>query len=88
MREKLLVIQDYYSKFIELIQLHGTTSDSVISVIKNVFIRHGIPEIARTDNGPQFDSRNFKRFSEDYGFEIKTSSPHFPQSNGEAESGV
>ena len=36
----------------------------------------------------QFTSHEFKQFAEFYGFKQTFSSPHYPQSNGEAESAV
>ena len=47
--------------------------------------RHGIPEEVTTDNGPQFDSRAFRKFYQDYQFNHVTSSPYYPCGNGEAE---
>ena len=41
-----------------------------------------------TDNGPQFVSRDFLKFSKEWDFEHRTSSPHHSQSNGKAESAV
>ena len=43
------------------------------------------PENFRSDNDPQYSSREFKEFAETYGFEHNSSSPRFPQSNGLAE---
>ena len=53
--------------------------------MKTAFARHGIPETLRTDNGPQFSSREFTEFAKEYNFTHTTSSPHFPASNGQAE---
>ena len=55
---------------------------------KSVFARHGIPEQVLSNNGPQYSSEAYTQFAQLYGFEHVTSSPYFPQSNGEAERAV
>lgn len=83
-REHLVVV-DYYSRFPEVVSLSSTTSMAVINAVKSCFARHGIPDVVRTDNGPQFSSNEFATFAQTYGFRHETSSPRYPQSNGEAE---
>ena len=62
------------------------TSREVITHTKLIFARHGILVIS--DNRSQFSSHEFSQFSNQYCFEHVTSSPYFPQSNGEAERAV
>ena len=80
-----LLMEDYYSRFIEVTRLGGLSTEAVIGAVKGIFARHGVPEEVVSDNGPQFSSRSFQNFSREYGFEHITSSPFYPQSNGEAE---
>ena len=49
------------------------------------FSRYGIPEVLRSDNGPQYASKEFEEFAKSYEFRHETSSPLYPQSNGLAE---
>ena len=80
-----LLLVDYYSQYIEIAKLATLTAGEIITHLKSIFVRHGIPEQVISDNGPQFASMEFVKFKQDYGFNHLTSSPHFPQSNGEAE---
>uniref|UniRef100_H2M3Q2 Integrase catalytic domain-containing protein n=1 Tax=Oryzias latipes TaxID=8090 RepID=H2M3Q2_ORYLA len=86
-KEYLLVV-DYFSRFVEIAQLSYTRSMDVVVHLKSIFARHGIPQVLVTDNGPQFSGSHFQAFAACYGFEHVTSSPRFPQSNGEAERAV
>ena len=83
-----LLTIDYYSKWIEVDKLDNLTSKNTISYLKSQFARHGIPDELRSDNGPQFGSAEFAEFAIYYGFVHTTSTPHYPQANGEAERGV
>ena len=83
-----LIMVDYYSNFVEVNQLSTTMSAQIIEHCKSQFTRHGIPDVLISDNGPQFTSEEFYRFSIQYQFKHHTSSPHYPQSNGKAEKAV
>ena len=74
-----LLVVDYFSRYPEVVQLRSTTSGAVISHLKGVFARHGIPEVVRSDNGPQYASKEFSEFAQSYGFQHITSSPKYPQ---------
>ena len=41
-----------------------------------------------SDNGPQYSEDLYATFAREYGFEHMTSSPHYPQGNGEAKRAV
>ena len=87
-QENYIVIVDYYSRFFEVEKLSTMSSQSVITKMKGIFSRHGIPEKVISDNGPQYSSKEFQDFSREWDFSHVTSSPHFAQSNGLAEKTV
>lgn len=80
-----LLLVDYFSKYFELIKLHSTISISIINHLKNIFCRQGIPNTIMSDCGPQFTSYEFRKFALDWNFTHMTSSPYYPQSNGQIE---
>lgn len=83
-----IVVIDYFSRYLEVATLSTTTSTIIISILKSLFARYGIPEEVVSDNGPQYASQEFADFAKQYNFHHTTSSPHFPQSNGHAERAV
>lgn len=84
--KKYLLLVDYYTKYVELEELHhNTTSHNTIRILKNIFARHGVPNVVVTDGGPQFSSDLFKEFSNKWNFCHQITSPLYPQSNGMAE---
>ena len=84
-----LLAVDYFSRDVEICQVFkDVNSAQTILQLKRVFSRHGIPDILFTNNGPQFDSREFTAFSTDWQFQHVTSSPRYPKANGEVERAV
>ena len=86
--EDYLLVVDYFSKYIELALLKNTTSETVVGHMKSIFSRHGIPTTLVSDNATQYSSTHFAKFAERYAFSHETSSPMYPQANGEAERAV
>lgn len=87
-KKMYLCVQDYFSKYIELISMKRTTTNDIKRAYLAIFSRHGVPNIVRCDNGTQLVSKEMQIVAKEIGFNIITSSPRFPQSNGQAESAV
>ena len=82
-----LVLGNLYSKmiFIQCIPPGQSNANKVVSLLKEMFSEHGIPEVLCSDNGPQYASAQFADFCISWSITHKTSSLHYPQSNGFAE---
>jgi transposase InsO family protein len=85
-----LLVSDYYSKypFVRKIPKGQSNSNTIIAILKQIFSEQGIPEVVRSDNGPHYSSKGYREFANEYGFQIVTSSPHYPRSNAYIESQV
>ena len=83
-----IVTVDYYSKNIDIEKIPSQSTAAVIEKLKKCFSQHGIPETVISDNGPCFSSTEFKQFATEWNFTHTTSSPRYPQANGQAESAV
>ena len=79
---------DYYLRFFDIASLKSMTTENTMNHLKSFFCCHGIPEITVSDKGTQFAAATFSKFAEEWGFTHLTSSPHYPQSNGELERAV
>lgn len=84
------LVSDYYSKypFVRKIPKGQSNSKTIIAILKQIFSKQGIPKVVRSDNGPHYSSTDYREFAIQYGFQIVTSSPHYPRSNGYIESQV
>ena len=83
-----LVVVDYFSKYLIVRKIPSSTSSAVIKELGMIFSEFGKPQIFRSDNGPCYSSQEFRFFMQNWLVEHRTSSPHYPQSNGLAESMV
>ena len=79
---------DYFSKWIEASPLVDATTTTVINFFSYLMSRYGNVLELFTDNGPCYISREFKKFCEQIKCSHVTSSPLYPQSNGQSEAAV
>ena len=86
--DQYLVMIDYYSRYIVAEKMTSTTSRAVVACVERWLCALGIPWVIVSDNGPQLTSSEFQTFLKAWNIRHVTSSPHYPQSNGEAERAV
>lgn len=81
----VVVIIDYYSRLFETSFLRSTKTEKVIAFLESIFALYGYPEMLRSDNGPQFVSQEFQSFLAECGTKWISTTPLWPQANGEVE---
>lgn len=63
----LLVVTDWFSKFVVIQPLREAKTGPMIAFLENmIFLLFGVPEIIISDNGVQFKSKEFERFLKRY----------------------
>lgn len=81
----LFVIIDCYSPFLEIEIMKKIDSTEAIKRLRNIFARFGLPLTITADNGRQLFSDEFKAFCESNNIKLITTTPYWPQQNGEVE---
>ena len=81
----LLVAIDVFSKWPEVQVVSSTSAKQTIEKLQSIFAIHGLPITLVSDNGPPFQSDEFKSFVEANGIVHRRVPPYHPASNGAAE---
>lgn len=81
----IFVVIDYHSRFFEAAFMKTITADKIIDFLDVTFTRYGLCSALRTDNGPQFVAREFQEFLAENGVRWVSTTPLWPQANGEVE---
>lgn len=79
----ILVVTDWYTKFVSLFPLRDAKAKRVVEVLeKQIFLQYGVPEIVIMDNGKQFISQELMKLFESYQVcKIWYNSYYHPQNN-------
>ncbi|XP_062538889.1 uncharacterized protein K02A2.6-like [Armigeres subalbatus] len=80
-----LVVVDYYSRFLTVIEMKTTNASKTIEALERIFREHTYPESVRTDNGPPFASEEFTNYCIRKNIRLVRAIPYWPQMNGLVE---
>ena len=82
-----LVAVDLRSRYPVVETISSTNFKATKEKFKKIVTTYGIPRKIQSDNGPPFNSEDFRRFTEEERIQsMKTVTPLHPRANGEAES--
>ena len=84
----MMVVIDDYSHFPKVELLTSTSAKAVIPKPVAIFVRQGVPDILKSDNGQPFNGHEFEDFPNYVGFKHGKITPFSPRANGEVESVV
>ncbi|XP_055527582.1 uncharacterized protein K02A2.6-like [Wyeomyia smithii] len=80
-----LVVVDYYSRFLRVLEMKSTTAAKTIEALEEVFREQTYSETVRCDNGPPFASEAFAEYCKGKNIKLIRTIPYWPQMNGLVE---
>lgn len=82
----ILVVQDYYTKWVEAYAIPNQEAKTVAQKLVDEFIcRFGVPFSLHTDQGRNFEAKIFQEMCMELGIEKTRTSPYHPMSDGLVE---
>ena len=83
--EHLLVLVDYFNRWVEVDVIYSTTSEVIIKCLNKHFSRYGVPRTLRTNNGVNLVSAEMDGYLNEMGIRRRLTTPLWPRANGEVE---
>lgn len=81
----ILVIVDFFSRFTRATFVKSTSFAATTEALEDTFATYGRPKKILSDNGPPFQSSDFKNWCIDQGIKLVHSTPLLPRQNGMVE---
>jgi len=82
----LVVIDEYSRKCLALFVARTIKAERVMHVLADLFIKHGVPDNLRSDNGPEFVAARLKQWLSELHVQTQYIEPGSPWENGYCES--
>ena len=81
----LLVVMDYFTKWVEAIPLHDQTAASITEAIIKICSSFGVPSILHSDQGRNFESDMLHQMLQAFGIKKSRTTAYHPQCDGMVE---
>ena len=81
----LLVVQDYFSKWVEAVPLPDQTAERIVKALVDIFSRFGLPAIFHSDQGRNFESHLLRDTLAAFGVYKSRTSAYHPEGDGLVE---
>lgn len=81
----ILVVVDFFSRFTRATFVKSTDFKSTVAALSDTFNTYGNPRKILADNGPPFQSAEFKAWCTSQGIKLVHSTPLWPRQNGMVE---
>lgn len=82
----LAIIDEYTRECLAIDVARKMNSETVLNRLTELFVRHGVPDYIRSDNGPEFTSKAVRKWLETIGVKTLFIEPGSPWENGYIES--
>lgn len=82
----LAIIDEYTRECLAIDVARKMNSEAVLNRLTELFVRHGVPDYIRSDNGPEFTSKAVRKWLETIGVKTLFIEPGSPWENGYIES--
>ena len=82
----VLILIDLFSRYPLAKIVSSTSAKATVAYLEEIFSIFGIPKRLKSDNGPPFNSREFREFCESNGIIHDKVTPYWPRANGLVES--
>jgi len=84
--QHVLVLTDYYTKWVEAFPIKNMEAETIAKIlVREIIVRHGVPERVITDRGSQFMAKVYREIAEMVQMKHSPTTAYHPQTDGQTE---